>query len=164
VEKMIIKLTYGSGKTWKKGATKLAAFHAALIDAGIPNYNLIRLSSVLPTKSKVVFEKVKRTEKENGHRLYVVIADSYATKKGKHAVAGLGWVQREDGFGFFVEHTGKDEQEVRDYIRNDLIDMVRRESDPNRFGAINYKTHSVRCTGEPVCAVVAAVYESQGWR
>ncbi len=45
---MKIKVTYGIGE----GATKLAAFDRALFDAGIANYNLIKLSSVIPENSE----------------------------------------------------------------------------------------------------------------
>jgi arginine decarboxylase len=39
-----IQVTTGTGE----GPTPLAAFDAALLDAGVANYNLILLSSVIP--------------------------------------------------------------------------------------------------------------------
>jgi arginine decarboxylase len=46
---MRIYVTTGKGE----GPTPLAAFDAALIDAGIPNYNLIYLSSVILACGKI---------------------------------------------------------------------------------------------------------------
>ena len=52
---MKIKVTYGTGE----GLTKLAAFDRALFNAGIANYNLIKLSSVIPKNSEVLIEKLE---------------------------------------------------------------------------------------------------------
>ena len=37
-----------------RGSTELAAFDAALVGAGVANFNLIRLSSVIPPDGEVV--------------------------------------------------------------------------------------------------------------
>jgi arginine decarboxylase len=46
---LIIQVTTGTGE----GPTPLAAFDAALLDAGVANYNLICLSSVIPEASVI---------------------------------------------------------------------------------------------------------------
>jgi arginine decarboxylase len=46
---MLIQVTGGTGA----GPTKMAAFDAALNQAGTANYNLIKLSSIIPPDSKV---------------------------------------------------------------------------------------------------------------
>jgi len=82
---MKIKVAWGTGA----GKTKIAAFDNALWDAGIANYNPIRLSSVIPENSDVVMEKIDMNKIEHGHKLYVVIAEGYETEPGKKVVAGL---------------------------------------------------------------------------
>ena len=46
----VIALSGGIGE----GATELDAFDAALCDAGVGNYNLVCVSSILPPKCQVV--------------------------------------------------------------------------------------------------------------
>lgn len=48
---MQIQISEGVGN----GPTELAAFDQALVNAGVANYNLIYLSSVLPPGSEVVY-------------------------------------------------------------------------------------------------------------
>ena len=47
---LTIHLSSGSGK----GPTPLAAFHAALVQAGVANYHLLCLSSVIPPNARIV--------------------------------------------------------------------------------------------------------------
>ena len=104
------------------GPTTLAAFDAALIDAGIANFNLLRLSSVIPPDTDVVPVKGRATRAtgEWGDRLYVVMAEMRTDRPGREAWAGIGWVQDdESGKGLFVEHEGHSEHQVRDEASRD---------------------------------------------
>jgi arginine decarboxylase len=65
-----IIVTKGVGE----GQTELAAFDGALVNAGIANYNLIYLSSVIPVGAKVLVRRYSGSEKEFGHKLYVVMS------------------------------------------------------------------------------------------
>jgi arginine decarboxylase len=155
-----IEIVFGSGS----GKTCLAAFDRALFEAGISNYNLIPLSSVIPPQTEVVI-KDKRTlmSDEYGYKLYVVMAESYATEAGKEAWAGLGWVHHNDnsGKGLFVEHDGENEKDVIEQITDTLYSMS--EYRPEEKGEIFHKTHGIKCLDAPVCSVVVAVYKSEGW-
>ena len=156
-----ITVTYGAGK----GATTLAAFDAALLDAGIGNYNLIHLSSIIPVGCVPVVQKAKLNDDENfGDRMYVVIAEQRETRKGHEAWAGLGWVSTatQPRKGLFVEHCGENEDEVMTKINKSLASMTeyRKES----YGPIQHKTMGITCQDEPVCAVVAAIYDTEGWK
>lgn len=157
-----IYITHGTGS----GPTPLAAFDAALFRAGIANYNLIHLSSVIPTGAKPIIKKVRMNAKrsEFGKRLYVVYASKAETGLGKSAWAGLGWVMTKGGDhrGLFVEHIGENESDVVEQIRLtlDCMTSYRKES----FGKMRYKTVGIHCTDEPVCAVVAAVYTVEPWQ
>ena len=76
--------------------TKLSAFDAALFNAGIANYNLLRLSSVIPPETSIlhVDATVGHSAKGNwGDKLYVVMAEMRQDIIGSEAWAGIGWVQ-----------------------------------------------------------------------
>jgi len=118
---MDIKITYGTGER----STKISAFDKALYDAGIGNYNLIRLSSVIPEEAKVIIEKINWNYKEHGYKLFVVLSECLETIRGKYAYAGLGWITQSNhvGKGFFVEHSSSSEEKVKNII-NDGFDSM----------------------------------------
>jgi len=150
-----------TGGTGEAG-TELAAFDGALRDAGIANYNLIRLSSVIPAGSTVLEKRPDLPSNEWGWRLYVVLAEQRASRSGEQAWAGIGWIQDpDDGRGLFVEHEGGSDEQVVDQIEASLACM--RASRDDTFGPTQMTTRGVRCTGTPVGAVVAAVYASVPW-
>lgn len=154
---MHIFLSAGSGD----GATALAAFDAALQDAGIANYNLLVLSSVIPPGAAVVPAPFRPDGDQWGQRLYLVMAERRETTPGQEAWAGLGWVQQADGRGVFVEHHGHSQAEVEDALRASLGEMIERR--PASWGEPHLLTHGVRCQDRPVCAVVVAAYRSEPW-
>lgn len=157
---MRIQVTSGSGV----GVTKLAAFDKALFDAGIANYNLIKLSSVIPANSKIINKKITNyNNNEYGYKLYIVLAECTVIDSGEEAVAGIGWVKHSPGkeSGLFVEFAGRSETEVREKITKTLESMTSYR--PEEVGEIDMKIEKIRCKGRPVCAIVAAVYKSEGW-
>ncbi len=159
---MDIQLSTGLGI----GTTKLSAFDSALYNAGVANFNLLRLSSVIPPKSKIISlgDKQKVSPKgEWGDRLYVVMAEMRADTPNVEAWAGIGWIQdTETGQGLFVEHEGNSEKAVRRDIKDSLIAlMATRNID---YGPINMEVVGTTCTHMPVCAMVVAVYESSSWQ
>src|ERR1700734_2746613 len=99
---MQIEITSGCGAA----PTALAAFDCALLDAGIANFNLLYLSSIIPAGTTLVRKKPEVQSLEHwGDRLYVVIAQQRETETGTEAWAGIGWVQEEaSARGLFVEH------------------------------------------------------------
>lgn len=155
---MRITVTSGTGE----GPTPIAAFDAALLDAGVLNYNLIHLSSVIPPNSTVERAVYAAPAGEYGHRLYVVMARNDQTAEGVEAWAGLGWVQeREDGRGLFVECTGASDAAVRRDVAATLDAMMERRH--RLYGPIDCETAGRRCKGWPTCAVVIGIYRSEGW-
>jgi arginine decarboxylase len=148
------------------GPTKLSAFDAALNDAGVANYNLLRLSSVVPPETTVI-PLDKRIPSEHmpggwGDRLYVVMAEERVDTPNTEAWAGIGWVQdKKTRRGLFVEHEGQSEKTVRKDITQSLEAlMATRNVD---FGPINMKVVGRTCTHLPVCALVVAVYQASDW-
>lgn len=148
------------------GATELAAFDSALLACGIGNYNLIRLSSIIPpgTVLHISKKKIATSYGTWGDKLYVVYADAYATTPGKLAWAGIGWVVfEEDGAGLFVEHYAESEKECRRLLEATLSDLCVSRGYRLQDFAHDYEVIGVKCEDNAVCAVVAAVYESEGW-
>ncbi len=157
---MKIQISSGTGKAH----TKLAAFDAALHEAGVANYNLIRLSSIIPSDSKIEVSKpIKDRPGKWGDRLYVVMADMRVDTPNMEAWAGIGWVQdKKTGKGLFVEHEGTNEATVRRDIKASMESMMGiRSAD---FGEIQMEVVGRTCTHDPVCALVIAVYQATKWR
>jgi arginine decarboxylase len=145
------------------GATRLAAFHAALVAVDLGHYNLVRLSSVIPPDTSVdATGKAPVPAGGWGDRLYCVYAEQVATTAGEQAWAGVGWVQRLDGGGgLFVEHEGDGEEAVADAIRASLRDLVAGQED--LFTEPDWVLGGAVCAGEPVCSLVIAPYETAPW-
>lgn len=158
-----MKIYICSGKG--EAALEHNAFHKALMDAGIEQYNLIYLSSVIPHNAKIVRKKFHAKKNEYGHKLYVVMAKALAKEKGKKAVAGIGWMTNKKGMGegIFMEYCGESVQEVKEKIEKSLKEM--KNLMKKEFGKINYEIKENECSeeGKISCAVVAAVYKAEGW-
>lgn len=150
-------------KASSTGPTALAAFDNALSKAGIADQNLIYLSSIIPPGSKMLKQSPGFDNKEFGNRLYVVMAQQRVIERHKQAWAGIGWVQdKATGKGLFVEHHGFSDDQVQQDIHNTLTEMMK--SRPNNdWSKIHMEIEGIICGNKPVCALVAAVYKSEGW-
>ena len=156
---MLIRITTGTGE----GPTLQAAFDAALRSAGVANYNLLELSSVIPTGSRIERRKPSSSAGEYGHRLYVVVSRRLERERGKTAWAGLGWTQdQSSGRGLFVEIEGSSLGQVEREIEQTLEAM--KSARPIPYGENQSEIAGIECRGNPVCALAVAVYGSQGWR
>lgn len=146
------------------GTTELGAFDAALNDSGIANFNLLRLSSVIPPNAEIIEEddKVPPIKGEWGDRLYVVQAHFETSVHGEEAWAGVGWVVDEKGKGLFVEHEGESEDFVRTSITDTLNDLMKNRG--RDFGQIHMMVEGISCKDRPVCAMVTAVYDAEPWK
>jgi arginine decarboxylase len=147
---MRINIVWGRSE----GKTLLSAFDKALAKAGIHNFNLIPLSSIIPKNS--IVEEVGKVHLSNeiGDILHVVIA-SFSSKKPNAIIsAGLGWVQTEQG-GLFIESKGEfSQEECESEIRIGLSEML----DARGWdGEIKMKVISHRIE-EIANVTVAAVY------
>ncbi|MBN1896763.1 MAG: pyruvoyl-dependent arginine decarboxylase [Candidatus Aenigmarchaeota archaeon] len=156
---MKIYINSGEGE----GPTRKAAFDNALWKIGIANYNIIPLSSIIPEGSEILEEKIDWNDREHGHRLYVVMAESYAESPGENAAAGIGWIweERENGKGIFVEIVGKSREEVSEDIKKSLLSMASYR--PEKYGDPNIRISETECRSDVACALVVAVYKSEGW-
>lgn len=161
---MNIHLASGIGT----GPTTLAAFDSALNITGIANYNILRLSSVVPPNTDIKIHPTGSAVPHEimpggwGDRLYVVMAEQRVDTPNVEAWAGIGWVQEAGSKkGLFVEHEGTSEQAVRRDIEDSLNAlMTTRGID---FGPMQMEVTGGVCTGKPICAMVVAVYQASDW-
>lgn len=146
------------------GPTQLSAFDQALVNAGVANFNLLYLSSVLPQDSRVVEAKPGEVPAGNwGDKLYVVMAQQRTSIRNEEAWAGIGWIQdKKTRQGLLVEHEGHSEAEVTGNIHASLTALARNRN--TEFGPIHMKIAGTKCIDLPVCALVVAVFESAPWR
>jgi arginine decarboxylase len=164
---MQIQMVSGFGE----GETLLSAFDNALQNCGIANYNIITISSIIPTNTKII-KKEKYTPLsrfEYGHRLYVVKSDIRSKEINKYIGAGLGWYQMEDGRGVFVEHneTGEDRKQVEVEllikIEKSLHDLCRFRNYPLDKSKMHKSITIGQITDKAGCALSIAVYKAEGW-
>jgi arginine decarboxylase len=153
---MKIEIRAGTGT----GPTKLAAFDAALLQAGIANFNLIPLSSIIPSGAQLVENQTDRSNGHWGDRLYIVIAQERIDTHNVEAWAGIGWVQDETGKGLFVEHHGHSKSIVERDIKDSLKSLM---DSRGLAGETHMKVVGIRCHKDPVCALVASVYQAEEW-
>lgn len=154
----VIRLARGVGR----GPTPLAAFDAALLDAGVANYNLICLSSVIPPGSRIERGRWHTPAGDWGQRLYVVLSQAREDRPGMAAHAGIGWVHDEvQGHGLFVELHDSERGRLDNDLRRTLAAMqLQRGID---LGPAHTEIASAVCEAEPVCALAIAVYASEPW-
>ena len=163
---MDIKIVAAIGR----GKTLLSSFDNALQGCGVCNYNLIPLSSVIPPKTTIIIDEPYTTPDDHfGHKLYVVKAEERSAHVGRAIGAAIGWVQRPDGSGLFVEHetSGASESVVKETLKTLVVDSL---TDLCTFRKIDFKysdiqmkyvTTTVKDT--PTCALVLATYQAEGW-
>jgi arginine decarboxylase len=142
------------------GHTLLSAFDHALLQAGVGNYNLIPLSSVIPPGSTVT-RGGDPVRGGHGDRLYCVEAVAYADHPGEVVSAGLGWAIHPTIGGLFVEHRGGTPESVEEQIRLSLADLA--EHRGIDFGPVSTAIVSAHCTDRPVCALAIAAYATVDW-
>jgi arginine decarboxylase len=156
----VIRVSAGSGI----GPTRLAAFDHALRSAGVADFNLVRLSSVIPRAAQVVEATAdQQIRGQHGDLVYCVYADSYASTPGEQAWAGVAWSRRTDGSGegLFVEHSGASRATVERDLHASLDAMsLGRVFQFSPAGAL---VTSAECVDHPVCAVVVATYCRASW-
>lgn len=149
---MKIILAAGTGQ----GPTTVSAFDAALMNAGVTNWNLIHLSSIIPPGSEIIHQPIETPESEYGQCRMVVMSYFFAIEPGAQAWSGIGWAQDETGKGIFVELRGASEEQVAEDIRLSLDSFKGRRRFP--LGPNQSRLIGVTCKTEPVCALVVAVY------
>ncbi|MFT4944521.1 MAG: arginine decarboxylase [Halovenus sp.] len=107
----MIRVVWGEGV----GPTEKASFDAALADAGLHQYNLRRLSSVIPGDTTVESAGTAPSLGPTGNVLDVVLAEQ-TSQPGARASAGLAWASNAGG-GVFYEVGDTDPETVAELLR-----------------------------------------------
>ena len=140
------------------GPTAVSAYDAALADAGVHNYNLLTLSSVVPAGAEIATVEEAPDLGPAGGKLHAVRARATVEGTGR-ATAALGWTRDgETGPGVFYEAGGEfDRREARRRIRRGLERA--REIRSWDLDGSTVETASVRTDGDSFAtAVVVAAY------
>lgn len=112
-----IAVVWGTGEA----ATRLTAFDAALAEAGVADYNLVALSSVVPPEATVATPGSVDDPYAVGDPIAAVVADATG-EAGETLAAGLGWALSPEG-GVFMESTAADEAACRADLETKLADV-----------------------------------------
>lgn len=138
------------------GPTEMASYDAALAEAGLHNYNLVPVSSVVPADASVeVVEQVPDLGPA-GNRLLVVQSRATTTEPGR-VTAGLGWATGPGPGLFYEEAAEADPETIRERITQGLA--AGRELRDWTFTDEHVEISSVDATaGAHTTAVVIAAY------
>ncbi|QSX00250.1 pyruvoyl-dependent arginine decarboxylase [Haloterrigena alkaliphila] len=137
--------------------TEMASYDAALAEAGVENYNLVSVSSVIPADADVEAVGTAPDLGPAGDRLTVV--EARATTAGPGQVsAALSWSQSVEGPGLFYETAGEtDQADVERRVREGL--RAGQELRKWTFDEPSVAVESQRAeSGTHTTALVLAVY------
>ena len=168
----VIRVVWGSGT----GPTETAAYDAALAAAGVHDYNLITVSSVVPADPAVETVGTAPSLGPVGEALTVVQARSGVAPAGEEggdeggrespgndpdgrapAGAAVGWARSAGGPGVFYEADGRDPERVRETV----TDGLQRGAALREWEPVDSELVVQTATPTPdrhTCVVVCAVY------
>ena len=98
-----------------EGVTELNAFDNALLQAGIGNLNLIKLSSIVPANVELLDHRPE--DIEPGALTPTVYTVRMSDTPGDVVAAAVGIGLRKDGHGMIFENTGGSREAVEDTVR-----------------------------------------------
>lgn len=86
----------------------LQSFEHALRDAGIAQFNLVRVSSIYPPECKIVSRQTGLKKLQTGGIVHCVMAESRTDEPSRLACAGIGLAipAKPNQFGYISEHHG----------------------------------------------------------
>jgi arginine decarboxylase len=111
-----------------KHRRNLESFEAALRDAGIAQFNLVKVSSIFPPKCKIVSRRVGLSKLKPGSIVFCVMADTRTNEPNRLASAGIGLALPANGeqFGYISEHHdfGMVEKKTADFVEDMAASML----------------------------------------
>jgi arginine decarboxylase len=108
----MIRVVWGTGRA----RTEKGSFDRALAAAGLHQYNLRELSSVVPAGVDIEVAETAPDLGPTGNVLDAVIARQ-TSPPGTRASAGLAWARGDDGAGIFYEVGDHDPESVAELLR-----------------------------------------------
>ena len=121
---------------------KLASFEMALRDAGIAEYNLVKVSSILPPNCKIINKKKGISMLSPGQVVFVVMSEQSTNEPGRQITASVGIAIPPDRskHGYLSEHHsyGQTKKESGKFCKNLAAYMLATIMD----GSLNAKKNS----------------------
>lgn len=144
-----MKVSITSGRA--EGPTKLNSFDNALLDAGIGDVNLIKVSSIVSGGTKIV----KLPELEGGAMINCVLAHAFSDQKGDYITAVIALAMA-DSLGCVVEHSAvnKEPQEVKIEAKNMVRHMMEIRGLKMKEIIMELISHEVVSRGSAVAALI----------
>ena len=112
-------ITSGSGTS----SYKLVAFDNALLSAGISNYNLVRVSSILPARCERQ-QDVNLEKASPLHTAYAVVSSNIPGERIATAIA-VGIPKNSDDIGIIMEAEGERADNTAEIARKMVIEAMR---------------------------------------
>jgi arginine decarboxylase len=107
---------------------KLTSFELALREAGIAQFNLVRVSSIFPPHCQIVSKEEGLQLLQAGEIVFSVIAEMSSNEPGRRIAASIGVARPadHDKYGYLSEHHtyGQTEQEAGDYAEDLAATML----------------------------------------
>ena len=106
----------------------LESFEAALRDAGIAYFNLVKVSSIYPPRCKIVSRRVGLSRLTPGQIVFCVLAEARTDEPNRLVSAGIGLAVPASGeqFGYVSEHHGYGmvERKMADFVEDMAASML----------------------------------------
>ncbi len=107
---------------------KLTSFEMALREAGIAQFNLVRVSSIFPPGCKIVTREEGLPLLQPGEIVFAVLAEMSTNEAGRRIASSIGVARPTDNdkYGYLSEHHtyGETEQEAGDYAEDLAATML----------------------------------------
>lgn len=101
---------------------KLTSFEMALRDAGIAEYNLVKVSSIMPPHCKIISKKNGLKKLSAGQIVYVVLSEQSTNEAGRQVAASVGIALPADRskHGYLSEHHsyGQSKKDAGEYAED----------------------------------------------
>ena len=111
-----------------KHKENLQSFEAALRDAGIANFNLVRVSSIYPPDCKIISRGKGLAQLSSGQIVFCVLAEARTNEPNRLACAGIGLAvpAEKELHGYIAEHHGfgMTKRIVSDYVEDMAATML----------------------------------------
>ncbi len=129
-----------------EGTSKLNAFDIAILNAGVGNANLIRLSSILPTNTKFM----SKINYSRGSLVPIAYGSIVSDKKNEIIAASIAIaITEEDGFGVIMEYSGicsaDEAKTIVSKMAEDAIQYRKMALKEIKSIAIEHKVENIGC-------------------
>ena len=134
-----------------EGATPINAFDNALLNAGVGNLNLVKVSSVVPTGAVMLDQSIPIGP---GTLVPAVYATRHSNVPGEYIASVIGIGLSEDSHGMIFEHSSDSAEKAERAVRNMVEDAFNQRGMKLARLMIRMAEHRVESLGCTVSAVV----------